>query len=276
MAASSFFAKILDEKNRGPLLIMAGVLMIVFSMGHLEVGNFVKFIPSQDVSTVCVYLVIAIGAFLLFTGIVLILHQKNILQPLLRKLFYVFLSIVVITVSGIIVGMRYFPKEKPDVIQCYTVNRKSSQIYVSFWKIREYTRDYQNKTLLVVYRKQDPSLLFEDDPHITIERFAIREKDMETLMIPFSSEFSKKLTPGTDMVEFTLWLGPKQIESGGITTSLDIEKQGGELLETASVTVQMFHRWSGRHCPQFLQVTSTNAMRSECTAPLAETINFSG
>lgn len=265
MAASGFFAKILDEKNRGPLLIMAGVLMIVFSMGHLEIGNAVKFIPSRDVSSLCVYLVIAIGTFLVFTGIVLILHQRNILQPLLRKLFYVFISIVFITGVGVIAGMRYFPKEKPDVIQCYTVNRKEFQVYFSFWKIREYTRDYQNKSLLIVYRKQDPSLLFEDDPHITIKRFAIQEKDMETLMIPFSYEFSKTLTPGTDLMEFAIWLCPKQIQLDKITTGLDIEKHGGKLLETASATVQTHHRWSGRHCPQFLTIVpTTNALRSEC------------
>jgi hypothetical protein len=252
MAASGFFTKMLDEKNRGPLLTMIGVLLVVFSMGNLEVGDSFKFIPSQDVSGICLYLAVAIGVLLVFTGVALILHQKNILQSLLRKFFFFCFSIVLITTIGIIAGMRYLPGEKPDVLQCYSVNRTSFHVYVSFWKIRDYVRNAHNKTLVIAYRKQDPALLFEDDPYMRTRRFSISEKDMETLLIPFPFEFSERLTSGADMVEFALWLCPQEIDLAKITTSQDLKNQGGILLETASAMVQQDYRWSGRHCPQFL------------------------
>lgn len=275
MATNSGYTKIFDDKNRGALLIIVGVLLIAFSMGNLEVGNSIKFIPSQDVSNVCLYAAIGIGVFLVLIGIILILHQKGILQSLLRNLLYFIVSIAIIAVAGIILGMRFFPREKPDVIQCYTVTPTSFQVYVSFWKIREYARSYQDKTLLVVYRKSDPALFFEEDSHIDMKQFTLGNKEMATLMVLFPSEFSQSLKPGVDMVEFALWLCPKDIQLADITTSLDIENQGGELLETASATVQTHRRWSGRHCPLFFQETTTNAMRSECAAPLTETSSFS-
>ncbi len=253
MATNSGYTKIFDDKNRGPLLIIIGVLLVAFSMGHLEFGDSIKFVPSQEVSDITLYVATAIGAFLVLTGIALILHQREILQPLLRKFFYVIISTAIITLAGIAVGMRIFPKEKPDIIQCYTVNQTSFQIYVSFWKIREYTRNSQDKVLVVVYRRPDPSLLFEEDPFINMKRVIIGKKDMEMLRIPFSAEFSRSLRPEADMVEFALWLCPKHIRLADVTTTFDLEKQGGELLETASATVQKHNRWSGRHCPQFFQ-----------------------